>query len=174
MNRKTGSSPGARWVVMALLASLASGCSTPEPPFGPAHRQAVADSVRSFLDGYVDAVHGQRWSEVTGLYSGDDRFRILENGRVAYRTRADAVASIEGMAAAFPEVALELTETHIVPLAPGVAGVHATFAQSFTSTEGRSVEIEGALSMTVVHEEGGWRILTGHSSSLRPDPDESP
>ena len=53
-------------------------------------------------------------------------------------------------------------------LAPGVAVVATRFAQKITDSTGVTRGFAGAMSMTLVHADSGWRFLMGHTSSVVP------
>ncbi len=157
------------WMIGACLGILStSACSETAHELSPEERQAVSDSVQTFLDGYLDAMLDGRWAEVAEAYSSDSRLRLLEDGRVAYRDRAQISEALASLGDQFPNVEIAFGELEILPLAPGLAEVLTTYEQSFSNSEGAGFELKGALSFTLIHEPLGWRILVGHTSTLRP------
>lgn len=156
---------------LAASAVLAASCRGPAAhPLTAAHVAAIRDSVQATLDAFRRYSAAGHWDSLAALYASDADFRWLEQGAVRYRSAGQVRESLRR---ASPATGIETDywDTEIVPLAPGVATVatafHAKFLESGRST-GR--EFAGVLDMTLVHREGGWRILIGHSSS-RPSPD---
>jgi hypothetical protein len=74
----------------------------------------------------------------------------------------------------FRSLAVSLIEPEITALAPGVAVVTTDFAEQITDASGGTVGIAGAITMTVVHGDSGWKFLVGHTSLLTPKADTQP
>ena len=153
-------------VCLGILGPSACSVETADD-WSPERRRAVSDSVQAFLEGYRAAMLDGRWEEVADAYSSDARLRLLEDGRVAYRGRAEVTEALATLGDQFPEVEVAFGELEILPLAPGLAEVLTTYEQSFRNSEGVGFELKGALSFTLIHESVGWRILVGHTSTLQ-------
>jgi hypothetical protein len=59
-------------------------------------------------------------------------------------------------------------DTEITPLAPGVAAVVTRFETRFADSTGADFGFEGSITATLVHRDGYWRFLQGHTSSAQP------
>ncbi len=68
----------------------------------------------------------------------------------------------------FQSLAMSLIEPEITPVAPGVAEVTSNFAEKVSDMAGQSFGLAGAMSMTVIHGDSGWKFLVGHLSVSAP------
>ena len=153
-----------RWAMMALLWSF--GACTPAPvQFALEHRDALADSAVVFIEQYAAAVSAADWDAVSEAYLDDDRLMLLETGRIAYRSRGQLTNAFEELSGFAASASLELSEIHPIPLAPGIVQVLGLFDQSFTAVDGSVVSFGGALSLTLIGTDLGFRIISGHTSS---------
>jgi len=129
------------------------------------HANAVRDSVQATLDAFRRYSAAGQWDSLADLYANDADFRFLEQGMVQYRSPGEIRQALRRVA---PGTKIETTyrDTKIVPLAPGVAAVATAFHTKFVEP-GRSGgrEYGGVLDLVLVHREGGWKILIGHSST---------
>ncbi len=159
----------------ALAALILGGCAPRSgAAFDVAHRAAIVDSVRTLLAGWTGAMNRRQSDSAAAWYSGDRDFRWIENGEIRYTSPAEVR---EAMAEVFPSLrgfALTLVDPTITPLAPGVAAVTASFTQTMTDTTGHVTGVAGAMSMTVVHGDSGWRILVGQAATLSVPPAAAP
>lgn len=149
----------------ALGAFLVAACEVPEsPPFTAAHAAAVRDSAQATLDAFGRYSAAGQWDSLARLYAGDATFRWLEQGVMQYRSAAQIQ---QALARVPPTTRIETTyrDTEIVALAPGVAAIATAFHTRFVDEGRPGAEFGGVLNLTLVHREGGWRILMGHSSS---------
>ena len=156
---------------VAVAAVLTGACGVPAAqPLTAVHAAAIRDSVQATLDAYRRYSAAGQWDSLATLYATEPEFRWLEQGAVRYRSAAQIR---EALRRSSPTTRIETDywDTEIVPLAPGVATVATAFHAKFLES-GRSTnrEFSGVLDMTLVHRNGGWRILIGHSSS-RPSSD---
>ncbi len=149
---------------LALLVGLMAGCTRAPQQLSDAHAAAIRDSVQAMLQVYRDQVAAKEWDSVASLYADDPHFRWVEDGVVRYRSAAEIR---QALAALPPSMRVETTydETEIVPLAPGVASVLTRFETRFVDSTGAGFGFGGAITITLMHREGGWRFLSGHSSS---------
>ena len=152
-----------------LLGTVA--CATSSPSLTAAHRAAIVDSVQVMLTSWRDAVNAKNMTRAAAFYSSDPDFRWFEDGELKYRSAKEIGDTMKAMAPAIRSFAISLIEPQITALAPGVAVVTTTFAQKLTDTTGQTIGFVGAVSMTVVHGDSGWKFLVGHTSSVAPPPD---
>lgn len=129
-----------------------------------AHAAAIRDSVQATLDAFRRYSAAGQWDSLAGLYATDADFRWMDQGMIQYRSAAQIRQALRRVA---PGTRSETTyfDTNILALAPGVAAVTTIFHTRFTENGKPGAEYGGVLDMTLVHREGGWKILLGHSSS---------
>lgn len=156
---------------MIVLLALSAGCERVDGG-GPgsldeAHRSALADSARVVLLTYVDRVNAGDWEAVKRFYAHDPSFRWLEDGGIAYESAHEVAAAFDSLAPALADLRVDVADVHVVPLAPGVAEVDATYEQLLRFQDGTEVPLAGAISMILVRSADGWRFLVGHSSTRR-------
>ena len=152
--------PGALWAVVA--------CAAPRPTLTVEHRRAIVDSVQTMLTTWRDAFNAKDFERAATFYSNDRDFRWFENGELKFRSGAEIGDTMKAEAPGFQALAISLIEPQITPLAPGVAVVTTNFAEKITDTAGQTVGFAGAISMTVVHADSGWKFLVGHVSLVMP------
>ncbi len=155
-----------RLALLGLFSALACQPAD-QSAFSEEHAAAVADSVRQALGEYVDHVNARRWDSAVSYYANDPRFQWLEDGRVAYSSAEEIKTAIQSLEAMFPSSEMKLSDTQVIPLAPGVAAVTTQFQQTLTDTAGSTFSFGGAISLIAVHTDSGWKILTGHTSTAR-------
>lgn len=162
----------ARRLGSALMAAcavwMAAGCAEPAPPeFTAAHRAAIEDSVRAMLQTYRETVNAGDWEGVTAYYGDDERFHWIEDGEVRYRTKEEVSQALASVGGFFTSVELTVNETRVTPLAPGIAHVATLFEQELVPAEGDPVRFSGALTLLALSTPDGWKLVAGHTSSLR-------
>lgn len=171
-----------RPIAILLVVAFLSACGdrpaddpTADPPaeaLTGERATAIRDSLRGFLAAYSASVERGDWDAVGALYSEDPGFVWIEDGRVAYDSAAEVRASLAGMAGVIRSARTEFHSIRVLPLAPGLATISSEFRHTFAMEGGDDLELTGALTATVAHEEGGWRFLSGHTSTL--DTEEDP
>jgi ketosteroid isomerase-like protein len=142
-----------------------AGCSA-APRFTAAHQRAERDSVAQVLDQWRNALDAGDFARAATFYSTDSAFRWFQDGELRYRSAAELGDTMRAMAPALRSFSLSLIEPEITAIAPGVVLVTTNFAQKMTDTSGETIGLAGAISMTVVHGNAGWRFLVGHTSSV--------
>ena len=154
------------WAI-AIACGPSSGTAD-APAFDDAHRAAIRDSVQVFLAEYSALVESGAYDRLIGLYADVEDFVWIEDGRVAYRSRAEIEEAFAGLRSMNAEVRTTYVDPDIVALAPGLASVASGLDQEFVMESG-SFGFQGAVSATLVHTPDGWRFLRGHTSTVRPD-----
>lgn len=157
-----------RAVLLAvMLGSLGNGC---EPQHATVlsvrHAAAMRDSLRTTLEAFRRATDGRQWDSVAAMYADDSTFRWIEDGRVVARSAAEIRQHLR---ATPPSVSIRTSYDSVeyLPTAPGVGGLTTQYRTTVRDSSGKGYTFGGILSLTLVHETGGWRILTGHTSSPR-------
>lgn len=156
-----------RMFASLVLATLC-GCSAPSTRLTAEHRSAIVDSVQTMVTAWRDAFNAMDFARVASFYSSDPEFRWFENGELKFRSGREIGDSMKAEGPGFRALTLSLVEPEITALAPGVAEVTTNFAQKITDTTGQTVGLAGAITMTAVHDDGGWRFLVGHVSLVTP------
>lgn len=165
--RRGVSRTGGTHLLAAVL--LCTGCAPDSTAFPPAHQAALADSVREVMAELERLWARAALDSVGALYSTSDSFRFYEEGRLRY-------SSSDGVREALAEIpaGIHLTtvydDVQVLPLAAGRALANATFRTEARDPDGATVfSFEGAVTVLWVREADGWRIASGHSSTVRPE-----
>lgn len=170
--RRPGAARGVRWSglasILAATGGLLSGACTSAPSELTAdHAAAIRDSVGAALIEFARLSASARWDSLGMMYSDDPGFRFYENGGLQYES-VDAVREVLSSLPAGTTISTEYRDADIRPLAPGLAVVGALFESTFADDAGSGFRFSGAVTMVWVHEPGGWKILSGHSSAPVP------
>lgn len=152
-----------------ILIGVTAACARTPRPLSNTHAAAMRDSVQETLTRFRHYSATRQWDSLVTLYANDARFRWAENGVVRYRSPSlirEALSSLSS------EMRIETTyhDTEIIPIEPGAASVVTLFRTRFVGSAGPSFEFGGAITMTLIHQPAGWRILNGHTSSPTPQP----
>lgn len=157
-------------VVVMVLFSAVAACASPE--FSEAHRAAVVDSVTTFAAEYVEAVNSSDMSDLIQYYDNDAEFHWVEDGRIEYDSFEAVREALAGLASSNATVELEILESKVIALAPGVAWVTSSYHQTFTFGPESSFEISGVMTFVLRHRADGWKFSMGHASETREREDE--
>lgn len=130
----------------------------------PAHAAAMRDSARTFLADLEKTFASGDRGATAGMYSSDARFRWVESGRITARSAAQIAEYLRQMPAGM-KVATTYTDPDFIPLAPGLIQVVSPFQTTLGDPAAGGVSFGGMLTMILVHEGDGWRLLHGHASS---------
>jgi len=149
-----------------LLASLVlAACQPGGTQFTALQRQALADSVRTFLNEWVETVNRGDVSALVPYYADDDGFHWAEDGRLRYPSHGSLVTAFDSLARTVRGINLVVDQPKIVLLTPELAALSATFRQSISDTSGQVVRFAGAFTTVLQHREDGWKFLLGHAST---------
>lgn len=170
MNEKRRRARFHRLVIGTLL--VAACRAAPVAPTAavltPALGAAITDSVTATLEQFRLAFAGRDIAAVLRFYADDPRFRWVEDGEVRYASKAEVATALRAYAPSLKAMELAYFDPLVTALAPGVAVVTTRFAQKVTDSSGVTRGFAGAMSMTLIHADSGWRLLVGHTSSLVP------
>ena len=157
-----------RRIALLLLAAtaLVTGCSTERetPLTDPA---AVAAAARAAFVSYVEHANAAEWDRVLALYSDDSSFHWVEDGSIAYPTKAALATAIEGLYGAVESAHLTVDEIRVLPLTDELAWLTARWEQEMTLTGGQALSYGGATTILLRRENGRWTFLAGHNSTPR-------
>ncbi len=156
---------------LALLAVL--GCQAQGPPPDPEAGRltdpaAVEAGVRQAFEAFVAHSNAAEWDTVLAFYSDDSDFHWVEDGALAYPSKADLAAAVEGIYDAVEEMGLEVDDVRVLPLADDLAWLTASWKQSFTLASGDSFSYAGATTILCEREGDRWVFLAGHNSTAKP------
>lgn len=153
-----------------LLLGMLAACGSGAAPnaLTPEHSAAIRDSVTATLEQFRAAFAARNVDAVMRFYANDPRFRWIEDGELRYESKGAVATALKKFMPTFTAVELSYFDPVVTPLAPGIAAVATRFAQKVTDSSGVTRGFAGAMSMTLVHADSGWRFLLGHTSSVVP------
>ncbi|MEO5799181.1 MAG: nuclear transport factor 2 family protein [Gemmatimonadales bacterium] len=155
---------------MVITACRATPVAPPSAVLTPAHSAAITDSVNATLEQFRAAFAARDIDATMRFYADDPRFRWVEDGELRYASKAEVATALRTFVPSLKAIELSYYDPVVTPLAPGVAVVATRFAQKITDSSGVMRGFAGAMSMTLIHGDSGWRFLVGHTSSLVPRP----
>lgn len=158
----------------AVVFGVFAACHAAPAALTAEHRGAIVDSVQAMLAAWRDAFNAMDFARAAAYYSNDPEFRWFENGELKFRSGKEIGDTMKAEAPGFRSLTMSMIEPQVTPLAPGVAAVTTSFAEKVTDTTGQTVGFAGAISMTVVHGDSGWKFLIGHASLVPPHADSLP
>lgn len=158
-----------RMIGVCVTATIvAIGCqSSATTEVSEPHASAMRDSVLAFLSTWSVEEDQESWGVLVERYADDPDFVWVEDGRVAYSSVDEISDAARGLKVSYTSEATDFIEPSVTPLAPGIANVTARFETTLGREAGADVRYGGAMSMTVVNTEDGWKVLQGHTSSER-------
>lgn len=163
-------------VCLVLVALLLSACAPTEPtteptsPSPPSPPQVSESEVMALLERYAEAFAKEGGEDaIRSLYVTDDRFSWYEDGSERYPTVDAILAQVSQMPPGMT-FTTEYSETRVVPLTDGLAQVRTAFQTQLNSQDGGGFSFGGAITMLVEKSPEGWKILSGHTSSVRERP----
>jgi ketosteroid isomerase-like protein len=154
---------------LGLLGVMAIGLALACAPvrrneFTEAHAAAIRDSVRATLVAYAGRFNAADWDSLSRFYLDDPRFVWAEDGQITYHSVAE-IRKAFGAFAGSAWVRMEFPDPRIAALAPGTASVVTSFRQIMADSAGHPFTVAGVMMLAVLHEPGGWKFVSGHTST---------
>ncbi len=155
---------------LALLAVLTcqAEAPAPDPAARAADPSAVEAGVRRAFDEYVARANAGEWDAALAFYSDDPGFHWVEDGEVAYPSKAALAAAIDAVYGTVEEMRLTIDDVRVVPLRDDLAWLTASWKQSLTLASGESFSYGGATTILCERSDDRWVFLTGHNSTAKP------
>jgi hypothetical protein len=160
--------------VVVLVGGLVAACTPAAPPFTPAHRAAVDDSVREVTARLAAEISAHGYRAFVPVMDSAPGYVWAYNGFLPF-TSFDSMAT---WARSSPEP--EGPETfawdsvRIEALAPGLAAVAATYSETAPDRTGNPGTERGVFTAVAVHRADGWKFTDAHTSTLPPPPPPAP
>lgn len=158
------------WCALAPLAA----CTAPGTSLTVEHRRAMIDSVQHVVEAWRTAINRRDDRAVASFYANDPDFRWFEDGQLTFHSAREIGDSMKAMLGASSIISFTLTDPEVTPVAPGVAEVSAAFTERLTDSASRTIGFAGAVTLTAVHGDSGWKFLVGHTSLIPPPADTVP
>lgn len=148
------------------LALALGACPAPGGADPAASDPVLMAEAREFLADFRSAFAAADPGKIRALYVTDDRFRWLEDGETRYSSVDDILA---GLAALPPgaQMETEYGEPRIMILSSRLASVETGYASTFGDPSAGGFSFSGMTSMLLEKGDAGWKVVSGHTSSLR-------
>ncbi len=153
--------------LLAVLSCPAQGPSSGSDAARLTDPAAVEAGVRQAFEAFVAHSNGAEWDAVLAFYSDDPDFHWVEDGALAYPSKADLAAAVEGIYDAVEEMGLEVDDVRVLPLRDDLAWLTASWKQSFTLASGDAFSYAGATTILCERSGDGWVFLAGHNSTAK-------
>jgi len=151
---------------LSLLVSLGlAGCQAGRTELTTMHRDALVDSVRTFLNEYVEAANSGNVASLIPFYADEEGFHWAEDGRLRFPSYGSLVTALDSIGGTIRSVSLVADQPKVVPLRPGLAALSVTYRQSITDTAGQVYRFAGVVTAVAAHGDSGWKFLLGHTST---------
>jgi ketosteroid isomerase-like protein len=152
--------------LLALALLIPAGTLAAQEPldWDPA---AVELEIVPLIDLYGRAFNDRDTVTIRGMYVDDERFSWYEDGRLRYRNADDILRAIRNLGDM--DIRTQWLDRKVVPLSPTLASLRLGFVTRINLSNGTEMEFRGVQTMVVERTSGGWRIVNGHTSTVRPD-----
>ena len=151
-------------VIGGLL--LLTACSNPFlPTSGQSSTPEVSPEVKAAIEQYVAKVNAHDAEGAGNLYSDQQDFQWIVNGRVEYETRTAAITGLANFFGGFPESHFEAYEVKISMLSDESAIATFKFTQTVAANGQASLKLEGIMTLALADRGDGWKIVVGHRSA---------
>lgn len=134
---------------------------------------AAAEGARTAIESYVEAVNAMDLDSAGSFYSDARDFQWIEEGAVRYGSAEESRESLAGLGAMASATRLTLSDLAVTALGSAAAVATCHFAQEIDVGGGRGFSFSGAMTIVLRRERGRWLFVSGHTSSIRPRPDEA-
>jgi len=150
--------------VLFLFLGLTAGSGLRALDMPQAQATAIRQGVQATLDAWRQHAAAGEWDALMRLYADEPGFWWVERGTVVSRS-VDAIRQKLTSLPAGTRIENTFQETEINPVAADVAEVVTSFQTRLVDPQGGGYSFGGAMSMTFVKRQDGWKILNGHASS---------
>lgn len=145
---------------------LLAACSNPfTQTSGESSTPEVSPEVKAAIEQYVAKVNAHDAEGAGDLYSDEQDFHWIENGRVEYETRTAAITGLTNFFGGFPESHFEAYEVKVAMLSDDSAIATFKFTQTVASNGQASLKFEGTMTLAMADRGDGWKIVVGHRSA---------
>ena len=160
-----------RLFALALLAACAPAGT---PTLTDAHRTAIADSVRELAAGLAAQVSAHGYRGFPPAMDSAPGYVWAYNGFIAFASFDSMVVWTWSEPESKTREVFAWDSVRIQVLAPGVAGLAATFSETRPDSAGTLKTEQGVFTAVAVHRASGWKLTTAHTSMLQPPPPPAP
>ena len=145
---------------------LLAACSNPfAPTSGESSTPEVSPEVKAAIEQYVAKVNAHDAEGAGDLYSDEQDFQWIVNGRVEYETRTAAITGLTNFFGGFPESHFEAYEVKVSMLSDESAIATFKFTQTVAANGQASLKSEGIMTLALADRGDGWKIVVGHRSA---------
>lgn len=128
----------------------------------------VKEEVLSMFDEYQKYVNTKGLIGVEQFFSEDERFYWVEDGTIQYPNRAALLKGIKDFAPIVKKVHLEVIDKQVSFITDNTVSLFVEYKQDLTLESGYAFTLDGAMTILMSKEKGGWKFLIGHSSIKKP------
>jgi hypothetical protein len=156
----------------AVVAAVAlAACKPAAAPFTAEHQAALADSVREVAARLAAEISAHGYRAFTPVMDSAPGYVWAYNGFIAFPS-FDSMATWARSSPEpkTPEV-FAWDSVRVEPIAPGVATLAATYAETAPDRTGNQGTEKGVFTAVAVHRADGWKFTDAHTSTLPPPPD---
>ncbi|MCI0436014.1 MAG: nuclear transport factor 2 family protein [Gemmatimonadetes bacterium] len=154
---------------VGMVVLIAAACRAGDAgPLSTAHRTALHDSVRSFVESIPGALAEGGPAAWLRFFEESGAFFMASDGQVAFPGPDSARAFLSGFAPSVTSMTLEWEGLRIEPVQPGIAVVASGYREMMTFADGRRSAFGGYVSGLARKQGDGWRLQHLHWSSPVP------
>ena len=153
----------AAWLVLAACVNREDGASAEW------NRDQVGEEVNEFLARYGAATRAKDVEALKRMYSNSPDFYWVEANRgTAYHSHEEVAAALDASVGQAEDIDIQVRDVRITPLSANGAVVFFSFDYGMKLAEAEFT-LTGVITATLIREQGEWRFLTGHSTTLPPE-----
>ena len=162
-------------VATAVGASLlVASCEPSAPVLTPEHRAALADSVRELAARMAADVSARGYRGFPAAMDSAPDYSWAYNGLLPFTSYDSMAAWARAEDEPHAPETFAWDTVRVSVLAPGIATVAGTYAETQTDSTGAPQTEHGIFTAVAVHRADGWKFTGAHTSTQAPPPPPKP
>ncbi len=154
---------------LAALAFLAA-CQPAAAPFTTAQQAALADSVREVTARLAADISTHGYRAFTPVMDSAPGYLWAYNGALVFPSFDSMATWTRSSPEPKEPETFAWDSVRVLPLAPGLAAVAATYRETAPDRTGNPGTEIGVFTAVAVHRAEGWKFTDAHTSTLPPPP----
>ena len=129
-----------------------------------ASTQLDSSQINETFDRYISTINSGDYDKIPDYFSNSSSFYWVEDGIKVYQNKESMVSSLQSFGAAVSSISMTTKDLEITRVTDQAATLFCTHKTRFSFKSGQEMQLDGAMTILVIKEDGGWKFQNGHLS----------